>query len=131
MLGPGERTSQASADTMSLLGPTLVVRGEVLAHGDVELEGQVEGPVWAEGQAVTVAEHAVVTGNIVGRDITVAGTVDGTLLAVEVVDIRSTGRVTGRIVAGRLILANGGVFNGRVEPHQVDAALRVARHRRK
>ena len=116
---------------MSLRGSTIALKGELLASGDVEIDGHIDGPVWAEGYAVTVTEHAVITGTVVGRDITVLGTVDGTLLAVDVVDIRSTAHVNGRIVARRVILADGGFFSGRVEPQQVDAAMRVARHRRK
>lgn len=116
---------------MTRLGPTVFVRGEVTSTDDIDVEGRVEGPLWCEGHAVTVATSASVTGDIIGRDITVAGRVAGTLLATEVVDIRTTGDVAGRIVATRLILHDGGTFHGNVEPHQVDAALTVARHRRR
>ena len=35
-----------------------------------------------------------------------------------------------RVVAPRLILGDGAQFNGSVEPHHLEAALSVARHRR-
>jgi cytoskeletal protein CcmA (bactofilin family) len=73
----------------------------------------------------------VVTGDVVARDITVSGVVNGTLLAKEVVDVRTTANVTGRIVSMRLILHDGATFHGDVEPQQVEAAMTVARHRRK
>lgn len=116
---------------MTRIGPTLSVRGEVTATDDINIEGRVEGPMWCEGHAVTIAEDAVVQGDIVGRDITIAGRVTGTLVATEVVDIRTTADVDGRIVSTRLILHEGSTFHGQVEPTQVDAALTVARHRRK
>ncbi len=115
---------------MSLLGPTIVVKGEVNADSDLRVDGRVEGPIWGEGHAITLTETAVVSGDVVGRDITVSGVVDGTLLAADVVDIRKTAQVNGRVVAGRLILADGCLFNGSVEPQQVEAAMHVARHRR-
>jgi len=87
--------------------------------------------MWCEGHAVTIGEDAVVQGDIVGRDITIAGRVKGTLLATEVVDIRTTADVDGRIVSTRLILHEGSTFHGQVEPSQVDAAITVARHRRR
>jgi cytoskeletal protein CcmA (bactofilin family) len=118
-------------DSMSRLGPTVVVHGEVSSLDDLSIEGQVDGPVWCEGHAVTVAETAVVTGDVVARDITVSGVVNGTLLAKEVVDVRTTANVTGRIVSMRLILHDGATFHGDVEPQQVEAAMTVARHRRK
>lgn len=116
---------------MSRIGPTVVVRGEVTSSADINVEGRVEGPIWCEGHALTVASTATVAGDIVGRDITVAGRVTGTLLATEVVELTPSANVEGRIVSARLILHEGGTFHGDVEPHQVDAALTVARHRRK
>lgn len=116
---------------MTTIGPTVSVRGEVTATDDISIEGRVEGPMWCEGHAVTIAQDAVVQGDIVGRDITIEGRVRGTLLATEVVDLRTTADVDGRIVSTRLILHDGSTFHGQVEPNQVDAALTVARHRRK
>lgn len=115
---------------MSLLGTTIVVKGEVTTNSELHLDGRVDGPIWGEGHTITVSETAVVIGDVVGHDITVAGVVDGTLLAADVVDIRSTGQVSGRVVAARIILADGGLFNGAVEPQQFEAAMTVARHRR-
>ena len=60
----------------------------------------------------------------------ILGTVAGTLLATEVVHIRPTATVTGRVVAPQLILGDGANFNGTVEPQHLEAALSVARHRR-
>lgn len=116
---------------MTRIGPTVVVRGEVTSTDDINVEGRIEGPLWCEGHALTITATAVVEGDIVGRDITVAGRVTGTLLATEVVEITASAEVEGRIVSARLILHEGGTFHGDVQPQQVDAALTVARHRRK
>jgi cytoskeletal protein CcmA (bactofilin family) len=113
------------------LSANLVVNGEISSTEDLVLQGHVDGgPVWSEGMAITVGQTASVTGDIIARDITVLGTVSGTLVATDVVDIRPSATVTGRVVSPRLILEEGAQFNGAVEPHRLDAALRVARHRR-
>ena len=107
------------------------MNGEISASEELILQCRVQGgPIWSDGGAITVAAEAFVTGDIIARDITVFGSVDGTLLATEVVDIRSSATVTGRVVAPRLILGEGARFNGSVEPQQLEAALSVARHRR-
>ena len=64
---------------------------------DLTLEGRVDGPVLCEGYAVTVAESAQMTGDIVARDITVLGSFSGRLIATEVVDVRPSATVTGQI----------------------------------
>jgi cytoskeletal protein CcmA (bactofilin family) len=72
----------------------------------------------------------VVKGDIVARMITVCGQVEGTMMATGRVDIMSEARVTGRVVAQRFMLADGGLFSGRVEPQNLDTAMTVARRRR-
>ena len=113
------------------LGGQIIVTGEISSTEDLVLQCRVHGgPIWSDDGAITVAAAASVTGDIIARDITVHGSVNGTLLATEVVDIRSTATVTGRVVARRLIIDEGAQFNGSVEPQHLEAALSVARHRR-
>ena len=116
---------------MSLLGKTIVVIGEVRTTEDLTVDGRVDGPVWCERGAVTVAPTAVMTGDIVARDITVFGRANGQLIATETVDVRVGARVTGAVIAPSFILHEGASFNGRVEPQRLDAALTVARFQQK
>jgi cytoskeletal protein CcmA (bactofilin family) len=115
---------------MSLRGPTIEITGNVECVEDVLIEGRVTGNIWNEHHAVTVAEGAAITGDIVARAITVRGTVDGTMIATGRVDIMHEAQVMGRVVSTRFMLADGGTFIGQVEPQHLDAALKVARHRR-
>ena len=112
------------------IGRGIVIRGDISTSGDLTIEGRVEGRVWCDGHAVIVAPTASLDGEVFARDVTVFGVVSGTLVASEVVDIRPDASVQGRIVAARLILTEGASFNGAVEPQHLEAALRVARHRR-
>ena len=97
---------------------------------DLLIEGRVEGHIWNEDHAVTIGADAVVTGDIVARQITVRGAVEGMLLATARVDIMDEGSVVGRVLSQKFMLAEGGLFNGKAEPQHLDAALKVARHRR-
>jgi cytoskeletal protein CcmA (bactofilin family) len=115
---------------MSLHGRTIAIRGSVDCVEDVLIEGRIEGHIWNENHAVTVGLEAVVKGDIVARVITVCGQVEGTMMATGRVDIMSEARVTGRVVAQRFVLADGGLFSGKVEPQHLETAMKVARHRR-
>jgi cytoskeletal protein CcmA (bactofilin family) len=115
---------------MSLHGRTIAIRGSVDCVEDVLIEGRIDGHIWNENHAVTIGLDAVVKGDIVARIITVCGQVEGTMMATGRVDIMSEARVVGRVVAQRFMLADGGIFSGRVEPQNLDTAMTVARHRR-
>lgn len=116
---------------MSVLGPTIRIKGEVRASADLTIEGHVTGPVMCHGVAVTLAATSVVDGDVVAGDITVFGRAAGQLIATEVVDIRPEAVVNGTVIAPKLILHDGARFDGRVDPHRLDAAISVVRFQQK
>jgi cytoskeletal protein CcmA (bactofilin family) len=116
---------------MSMLGKTIRVKGELRADEDITIEGRVEGPVWCDGCAVTIAPSGEVTGDVIARDITVFGRVNGQLVATEVVDVRVDASVTGRVVSERFILNDGARFNGRSAPQDLKVVLSAARFKQK
>jgi cytoskeletal protein CcmA (bactofilin family) len=115
---------------MGLHGRTIAIRGSVDCVEDLLIEGRVDGHIWNEHHVVTVGADAVVNGDIVARQITVRGAVEGTLMATGRVDIMDEARVAGRVLAQKLTLAEGGLFNGKAEQQHLETALKVARHRR-
>lgn len=115
---------------MSLHGWTIAIKGSVECVEDMLIEGRIDGHIWNENHAVTIGADAVVTGDIVARQITVRGAVEGTLMATGRIDIMNEARVIGRVLSSTLMLADGALFNGKAEPQHLEAALKVARHRR-
>jgi cytoskeletal protein CcmA (bactofilin family) len=116
---------------MSLIGSSLVIVGEVRASADLTVDGRIEGPILCEGHTVTIPVSATVIGDVIARDITVFGRVQGQLIATEVVDLRGGSKSSGAVIAPSLILHEEAQFNGRVEPRRLDAALSVARFQQK
>jgi cytoskeletal protein CcmA (bactofilin family) len=96
---------------MSLQGRTIAIRGNIDSVEDLLIEGRIDGHIWNENHVVTVGA-------------------EGTLLATGRVDIMDEGRVIGRVLSKKLTLAEGGLFQGKAEPQHLEAALKVARHRR-
>lgn len=116
---------------MSISGRTLVVKGEVRSSEDLTIEGQIQGPIACDDGVVVVAEGGIVTGDILARDLTVFGRVEGQMVATDVVDLRPGSVVTGHVVSGSFILNDGANFVGRVEPQHLEAALRVAKYQQR
>lgn len=113
---------------MTMLGRSIVLKGEVSATEDMTVEGRVDGPITCEGKSVIIARTAEVTGNVIARDITVFGQIAGQLVASEVVDIRAEATVSGQVISPRFILQEAAQFNGRVTPQHLEAALRINRY---
>jgi cytoskeletal protein CcmA (bactofilin family) len=115
----------------SSLSATLRITGTVIADEDIEISATVVGMISAPGHCVVVLPDAQLQSDILARDVTVRGAVNGKVTATEIVDVRAGGTVRGLITAPRVVLELGGIVQGRVETKPVDAAVRVAQYRRR
>ncbi len=108
---------------VSVLGKTLVFKGELSADEDIILQGRVEGSIH-HTQSVTVGIDGVVIGDTHARSIVVEGTVEGDLRGVVSVLIAATAKVRGNISAPRVGIMEGANFNGSVDMQSTVGAVR-------
>jgi cytoskeletal protein CcmA (bactofilin family) len=97
----------------SFLGTQSELKGELKIKGILRLDGTVSGKIDAD--QVILSETAFIKGEIIAKKIIVGGVVEGILRATEVLEIRSKGRVAGEIFANKLVILEGGQFNGRID----------------
>jgi cytoskeletal protein CcmA (bactofilin family) len=97
------------------LGSTVVIKGELTAHEDVVIAGRLEGSIHVIGHLVVVEAGARVVGNITAAGIVVTGTVEGSLIAEDRIQIRDGADLQGDALAPRVIVMDGAVVNGRIE----------------
>ena len=79
--------SFTSEHKVSVLGPTLVFKGELSAGEDLLIQGRVEGKI-NHNRNLTIGEQGTVKADIRARNITIEGTVQGDLYATESVVVR-------------------------------------------
>lgn len=107
------------------------IQGEVTATEDLNILGEIEGPVTAAGHEVTIGSSARLKSKVTARTITVTGTLDGSMTATEHASILASARVRGHVHTPSLLLVDGATFNGTVDPERSEAAMLVARYRQK
>jgi cytoskeletal protein CcmA (bactofilin family) len=111
---PTTRPRSQSLDGMdieSLIGEHTSFEGTLRTQGPVRLLGTIQGEIESKS-AIIVEEKARVTARLTAQQVTVAGQVDGQIYCDGRVEIRPTGRVTGEINAGALIVQEGAYFDG-------------------
>ena len=116
---------------VSSIGRGLAVKGNINATTHLVVDGHVEGQINAPEHGVAVGTHGTLRSDIFAQSITVRGNVKGNLTATRSVKILADGRVEGRLVAPRLAIDEGAVFNGQVDPKRAEAAAAVQLHRLK
>jgi cytoskeletal protein CcmA (bactofilin family) len=121
---PAASASAEAQRKVSVLGKTLVFKGELSADEDLILQGRVEGSIH-HTQSVTVGIDGVVIGDTHARSIVVEGTVEGDLRGVVSVLIAATATVRGNIAAPRVGIMEGANFNGSVDMTSAQSGARI------
>ena len=95
----------------SFVGANSSFRGDVNTKGTLRVDGVVEGNIFSDW--VVLGDKAHVKGDISARGIVIGGRVDGNVRAKEIVEIKNKGRLSGEIITSKLVIAEGGVLDGR------------------
>ena len=99
---------------VSVLGPSLKFKGDLVADEDLVVQGQIEGTI-LHTRSLTIGAQGRMQGDIKARRITVEGTVDGDLYALESVVLRAGAIVRGNVFANKVSVAEGARFSGRID----------------
>ena len=99
---------------LSVLGPTLVFKGELSAEEDLLIQGRVEGSI-EHNQNLTVGREGSVKANVKAQYITVEGNVEGDLFGTKAVLVRESGDIRGNIYSPTVSLVEGAKFNGSID----------------
>jgi cytoskeletal protein CcmA (bactofilin family) len=105
------RSATLDSDVESLIGEHTSFEGTLRTEGPVRLLGTIQGEIESKS-AIIVEEKARVTARLTAKQVTIAGQVDGQIYCDGRVEIRPTGRVTGEINAGALVVQEGAYFDG-------------------
>jgi cytoskeletal protein CcmA (bactofilin family) len=97
------------------IGPSVVVKGDVSAREPITIAGRVEGTIDVSGQIVTIESGSQVHADITAAGIVVGGTIKGTLVAEDRIELRGSAEIDGDLTAPRVAVADGAIVRGRVD----------------
>lgn len=98
---------------LSVIAAGMKIVGDIESTGVVKIEGIVEGAIRGARQLL-LGRQGTVHGDIRAHEVVVGGTVVGTIVADERVEIQGTSSVQGDIHTKTIVVLEGGVINGRV-----------------
>ena len=116
--GPAATTSTESpgvGHALSVIGQSLVFKGELAAQEDLLIQGRVEGSIHHDGTNLTIGAHGEVKADIVARRVIIQGAVHGDVRASDAIVVEASARVRGNLFAPRIALKEGAKFQGAVD----------------
>lgn len=111
MLGKKEKTTQIGVAAINVIGEGTKITGDLNSNGDLRIDGTVEGNITTQAKCVLGASGRIL-GNITAKSCDLSGTVDGNLVVSELLLIKSSGKINGDLRTTKLVVENGGEFNG-------------------
>src|SRR5512134_1142764 len=120
---PSKPSSAPTERITSVLGNGVVWKGQLSGSGGVRIEGTFEGEIALRGVLVVGETGRVTCENLRAHMVIVAGSVKGDITA-EKVEIRSTGRVWGNVVAASFATEPGAFMRGQIRMEEsVDVGI--------
>jgi len=95
----------------SLIGADSTFRGNIETKGTIRIDGTIEGNI--EADWVILGEKSHVKGDITARGVVVGGKVEGNMTVKEICEIRNKGSISGELITLKLVIAEGGIFDGK------------------
>jgi cytoskeletal protein CcmA (bactofilin family) len=94
----------------TLISEGSTISGNMKAPAVARIDGQVTGDVNIS-EGLILGEKGLIIGNVSTKEMVVYGTVNGNITT-ESLEIKGTGKITGDIETGTLLVETGGVYNG-------------------
>jgi len=98
----------------TVIGPSVKVKGDFNAQGNIIVEGMVEGSLKTQGE-LQVGEKAKVTANVEAKEAKIGGEIRGNVKVKGFLEVTGTAKIFGDIEAGTLSIERGAIFNGKCQ----------------
>jgi len=102
---------QQTNGILSLVGAGTTIEGKVKTDGSMRIDGKVVGDVTAKAN-ITIGGTGTVEGTVTAANISLAGRVQGTMVATEKLVLENKSVMRGDIRAAKLVVDEGAVFDG-------------------
>ena len=87
------------------------IKGDIITHGNIRLDGEIEGNIVSESKVVLGASCKM-TGNLKAQNAEVSGEVKGVIEISDLLILKPTAVVTGSIISAKVVFDEGSIFNG-------------------
>ncbi|HMB72803.1 MAG TPA: polymer-forming cytoskeletal protein, partial [Gammaproteobacteria bacterium] len=107
--------SASTPQTLSVIGETLVFKGDLTAEEDLLIQGNVSGSILHRAQNLTIGASGNVQADITAQHVLIQGKVQGDVRASESIVVAASARVEGNLFAPTIGLKEGAKFKGSID----------------
>ena len=101
----------------NLIGNGTTIKGEIVAAGDIRVDGTIIGTMKSNGKVV-IGQQGVVEGEITCNSADISGRVKGIVRVDELTSLKSTSRLEVELYTKQLFIEVGVIFTGKCDMSQ-------------
>lgn len=107
----GRSQNENDKNAINLLGAGTTITGDILAEGDIRIDGTLKGNLNAKGRVV-IGTTGLIDGEIKCQTAEIAGTLQGKINVQNLLSLKGSSKLNGDIVTGKLSIEPGAAFSG-------------------
>jgi cytoskeletal protein CcmA (bactofilin family) len=115
---------------MTHIGASVAFDGDLTCDDDVTIEGRLKGSIHLRETTLVVTQPAHLEARIRASRVVVHGTVRGSIVASQRIELMPSAVVTGDLSAAQVVIADGAEFSGRVHMNRRTTPAKVAQFKR-
>ena len=121
---PARMATGSRHTTFSIIGADVIVTGNISASVDLHIDGRVEGDIACA--SLVQGEESLIKGAIVAETAKLAGTVEGSIVARDLI-IQASARIMGDVTYENLTIEQGSQVEGRFSHRRGGSAAPAVR----
>lgn len=98
----------------TVIGASVLIKGDILSREDLRLDGECEGRLQVDGR-LTVGQKGKAHANISAREVVMSGQVEGNIEATERVVLTKGADLTGDVKTAGIVIEDGAYFKGGID----------------
>ena len=102
-----------------LIGKNTAINGNININGCTRIDGAIDGTIAVDNDLL-VGATAMIRASVYTQNAVVSGTIIGNVICRGRLELTSTAKLTGDIKCGKIVIAEGAIFNGKCG--SIDAA---------
>ena len=110
MFADKKKNSTENSKLPNYIGVSTKIKGEINSQEDFRIDGYFEGNLTTTGKIV-LGVKGVLDGNIKCDNAEVLGKISGDLVVENLLSLKSTAKIEGNVVIGKLAIESGAGFN--------------------
>lgn len=108
---PTGKGAENGSSSINLIGAGTVIEGDIRSNGDIRIDGSVFGHVYSKAKVV-IGSTGTVEGDVNSQNADVSGTIKGKTNVSDLLFLKSSAKVIGDIITGKLVVEVGATFTG-------------------